>query len=356
MNTARHRRTRTLAWGALPLLLLTAALSVDHIPLADVPLTVPYAAEGPGPTVDTLGEVEGIPVVDVRAPEVDTPAGQLRMTTVSVRTNMTLPQLIGRWLTTDDTIVPAEQIFPKGATREEIEEANKAAFSQSESAATVAAMDWLHLPVKTVIADVIKDSPAQGHIRPDDVLLQVDGKRVAKPGQAQELIAALAPGDQVELLLERDGKEITVRPTLGENEHDPGKALLGVYMAAHPVDDIEVSYNLQDVGGPSAGMMFTLAVIDKLTPGDLTGGHVVAGTGTIDPDGTVGPIGGIVHKARAARDAGTELFLSPSDNCAEVLSRDTGNMVVAAVDTLDDAVTAIESFAKGEEVRTCGSA
>ena len=100
-------------------------------------------------------------------------------------------------------------------------------------------------------------------------------------------------------------------------------------------------------------MMFSLAVIDKLSPGDLTGGHFVAGTGTIAEDGTVGPIGGIVHKVRAARDAGAELFLAPSSNCAEAMSRDTGDMVIASVDTIADSVAAMDAFAHGGEVKTC---
>ena len=102
-------------------------------------------------------------------------------------------------------------------------------------------------------------------------------------------------------------------------------------------------------------MMFTLAVIDKLNEEDLTGGKFVAGTGTIGEDGVVGPIGGIAHKVRASRDAGAELFLSPEENCAEATSRDTGDMVVAKVHTLDDAISAMDAFAHGGEVDTCGS-
>ena len=114
-----------------------------------------------------------------------------------------------------------------------------------------------------------------------------------------------------------------------------------------------MNYNLNDIGGPSAGMMFSLAVIDKLTPGALNGGKFVAGTGTINEDGEVGPIGGIVHKVHAAQEAGAELFLAPADNCAEAVSRDTGDMVVAKVHTLDDAIEAMQNFAEGNAVETC---
>ena len=116
---------------------------------------------------------------------------------------------------------------------------------------------------------------------------------------------------------------------------------------------MNVTYNLQDVGGPSAGMMFSLAVIDKLTEDDLTEGHFVAGTGTISEDGTVGPIGGIEHKVEASQEAGAELFLAPAANCEAATSRDHGDMVIASVETLDDAIHAIEDFASGAEVKTC---
>ncbi len=373
VNSASKRRLRTVTWGAIPVLVLAAAVSLDHVPGTDISLTVPYAAEGPGPTVDTLGEVEGVQVVDVESTEgkteVEQPKGQLNMTTVSVRTNMSLAQVIARWASTEDTIVPVEQIIPQDMTQEEVTEANEAQFTQSESAATVAAMDYLGKPVEIVVAKVMDDAAAAGALEAGDILTSVDGQAVSKPEEAQKLIQAKAPGDEVKLGFKRaadesaqpddkadaakGAKEQTATVTLGENPNDKKQALLGILMSSQPVTDVEVTYNLQDIGGPSAGMMFSLAVIDKLSPGDLTGDHFVAGTGTIAEDGTVGPIGGIVHKVRAARDAGAELFLAPSSNCAEAMSRDTGDMVVASVDTIADAVVAMDAFAHGGEVKTC---
>lgn len=351
------RRLRTLTWGAVPLTVMGLALSVDRIPGTEIRLTVPYAAEGPGPVVDTLGDKSGTAVVDVVSHDpklkVEDPSGELNMTTVSVRTNMTLPQVISRWATTDDTIVPLEKIIPQDKTEEEVTEANEQAFAQSESAATIAAMDYLNLPVKVQVAGVLEESPAAGHFEENDILRAVAGTKVDTPQQAQELIGQMAPGDHVELTIERDGKERKEDIVLGKNPHDPKAPLLGIFMISVPAEDVEVSYNLQDIGGPSAGMMFTLAVIDKLSAGDLTGGTKVAGTGTIAEDGTVGPIGGIVHKVRAARDAGMQLFLAPADNCKEAMSRDTGDMVVAKVETLDDAVKAMDDFAAGKPVERC---
>lgn len=349
----RARRLSTLTWGAIPVVLTGALLSIDHIPGTDITLSVPYAAEGPGPTVDTLGKVEGEPVVNVEAPETFQPQGHLNMTTVSVRTNMTLAQALGRWLLTDDTIVPIENVIPQGKTDKEVQEANQQAFTQSESAATVAAMDYLDKPVRIEVAQVLDDGPAAGALDDADIITTVNGDKVTEPGQVQEKIRALQPGDEVELGIVRKGEEKTVGVTLGSHPEQGDVALLGILMTSVPTEDITVDYNLQDIGGPSAGMMFTLAVIDKLSSEDLTGGRFVAGTGTIGEDGEVGPIGGIVYKVSAAQEAGAELFLAPADNCAEAVSRKTGDMVVAKVHTLDDAIEAMHNFAEGSPVETC---
>lgn len=352
-STRPSTRIRTLAWGAIPVLLTGALVTVDRIPGTDITLTVPYAAEGPGPVVDTLGEVDGTKVVDVEAPETFDTTGELSMTTVSVRTNMTLAQALGRWMFTDDTIVPIDTVIPQDMSDEDVQEANQQAFIQSESAATLAAMDYLQLPVKIQVAQVLDDMPAADVVELNDIITGVDGEEVSDPVKVQELIQAKQPGDDIELTLDRGGKEVTETVELGENPHQSGSALLGVSMLTVPDNDVEVDYNLQDIGGPSAGMMFSLAVIDKLSPGDLNGGKRVAGTGTIGEDGAIGPIGGIVHKVGAAAEQGSELFLAPAQNCAEAVSRDHGGMVVASVETLDDAISTMEDFAAGKPINRC---
>lgn len=353
-KSASSRRFATLTLGAVPVVLLGGLISIDHIPGTDISLTVPYAAEGPGPTVDTLSEVEGKQVVDVQAPQVDDPAGQLNMTTVSVRSHMTLSQALSRWLLTDDTLVPIEQVIPPNHSPEEVEEANAALFLQSESAATLAAMDYLDKPVKVVVAQVLDDGAAKDAVALEDVIRAIDGQAVTKPQQVQNIIRSKKPGDEVTLEVEnKSGDKREEKVILGEHPRDKKIPMLGISMTSAPEDDIKVSYNLQDIGGPSAGMMFTLAVVDKLEEGDLTGGKFVAGTGTIDEDGKVGEIGGIVHKVRASKDAGAELFLAPDGNCAEATSRDYGDMTIAKVATLDDAIKAMEDFAAGRPVATC---
>ncbi len=343
----------TATWGVAPFVLLALALSLDHVPFTDISLAVPYAAEGPGPTFDTLGEVDGSPVVAIEGADTDDTTGELTMTTVSVRTNMTLVQALGRWVFTDDTLVPIEQIFPTDVSEDDVEEQNRAEFAASEASATVAAMNYLGRPTQVVVAGTVHGSPADGSIRDNDLISAVNGTQVSRPSQVQDAVRALAPGDEVTIRVARGGAEQDIRLTLGTAESDPSVPQLGVYMTSEPADGVTVSYNLNDVGGPSAGMMFSLAVIDKLSPGELNGGAFVAGTGTIEEDGSVGEIGGISHKIEAAREAGAQLFLAPQGNCAEVARSKAGDMVVASVATLDDAVGAMADFNAGREVTTC---
>ncbi|GAA1170229.1 PDZ domain-containing protein [Corynebacterium glaucum] len=352
-DRVRTKRWSTVVWGAIPVALLAGVLTFDHIPGTDISLAVPYAAQGPGPLFDTLSEVSGEPVVRIDGADLDATSGALNMTTVSVRTNMTLPQAIGRWITTDDTFVPVEQIMPRDMSREEVQEFNQQAFVASEASATVAAMHYLGRPTRVVVHDVVDGAAASGHLEPGDALVAVDGTEITKPSDVQDIVRAKHPGDEVEITALRGGAERQERIALGKDERDENVALLGILMSSEPADGVDVTYNLQDVGGPSAGMIFALAVIDKLSPGELTGGKTVAGTGTINEAGEVGPIGGISHKITGARDAGMELFLAPAGNCAEAAGVETGDMVVAAVANLDEAVKAMDDYAAGREVATC---
>lgn len=348
-----NKRFSTLVWGAVPIALLAVGMTMDHIPGTDIKLTVPYAAEGAGPTFDTLSEIQGTPVVDIEGAETLETGGQLNMTTVSVRTNMTLGQALARWAVTKDTLVPIEQVMPADRSEEETREFNQQMFVASEASATVAAMHYLGKPTTVNIHDVVEGAAADGTLQQGDKILAIDSTPVAKPSAVQDVVFAKKPGETVDVTISRDGKEETKTVELKENPHEKGKPMLGILMDSEPADGLKVHYNLNDIGGPSAGMMFSLAVIDKLTPGELNGGKFVAGTGTINDDGEVGPIGGITHKIRGSRDEGAELFLAPKGNCDAVKRADAGDMTVAAVSTLQEAVDAMEAFAAGRDVPTC---
>lgn len=360
-----NRRTQTLVVGAVPIVALATVLSLPT-------MTVPYAAQGPGPVFDVLGDVEGKSIISVSGDAADPgrSTGMLDMTTVAVRHNLTLPQVIGLWFDRDNDIVPIEVVFPPGQSQEEVEEENKAAFTESEANATSAALSHLGLPMQVVVAYTVPDSPVDGQLHEDDVIVAVDGKAVDKPEQVKDIIAGHKPGDTVTLKIkpaavdkqkaikdkaaedkntaEKSAEkaapkgDIDISVTLAENPHQKNTALLGVGMGAQAADNTTVDYQLSGIGGPSAGLMMTLGVIDKLSPGDLTRGRHLAGTGTIDAAGNIGEIGGITHKISAARDEGAEMFFVPEGNCGEVATADKGDMKLVKVSALDDALAAID--------------
>lgn len=346
--------------GAVPVMLLVSLIGLPSVPGTDIDLTVPYAAQGKGPTFNTLGEVDGKPVVEISGAEEDEVSGNLNMTTVSVRTNMTLAQALGRWLFTDDTLVPLAQIFPPGQSQESVQKRNAAAFAASESNATVSAMNYLKRPTEAMVLDVSEDSPAQDKVHVNDVIRKLDGVEITKPGELAEEIRKHQPGEEVTITVERQNRERELKVNLvekPENLREPGEkgpvAFLGVTSVAQPADGLRVEYNLTDIGGPSAGLMFSLAVVDKLSPGELTDGQFIAGTGTIDSEGKVGPIGGITHKIRAAEEAGAKVFLVPADNCNEATSVDTDGIELVKVDSLEDAIEDLNAIKDGAEPSRC---
>ncbi|AIU29965.1 Lon protease [Corynebacterium ulcerans] len=347
------RRLSTLTLGALPIVVLGALVTIDHVPGTDIDLTVPYAAEGPGPTFNTLGQIDGQDVVEIGGADVDKTRGNLNMTTVSIRSGMTLAQALSRWLFTDDTLIPLERIYPKNKTPDQINQENQIAFSSSEASATIAAMNHLGRPVETEVASIVEESAAHGILQEGDVIMDIDGTAVGGPKQVRETVRKKKVDDSVTITYRRDGQKHEATVKLGKNPNDPAIPFLGVSMAAKPAGGITVDYHLKDIGGPSAGLMFSLAVVDKLSGGDLNGGKFVAGTGTIDDDGTVGPIGGIAHKVQAAKDAGAELFLAPAKNCSEAVSRNHDGMTVLSVDSLDDAIKQMDAYNTGGEYTTC---
>ena len=344
-------------WGTVTVLVLVVLVVVTSVPgvsrATGLRIGVPFAAMGPGPSFDVLGTTDdGQEVVQIDGAPVDETDGQLRMLTVSVFTDLGLGDAIAMWFDKDRELVPLSSVIPPNVSEEDMEEANKQAFNNSESAATLAALNHLGIPLETVVAEVMEGAPADGLFEVEDVLMLVDGHQVTVPSTVSDYIATKAVGDEVTFTVRRSDDEIEVPVTVGERE---GKPYVGLLMKADPSGDVTVNYRLSDIGGSSAGMMFALAVIDKLDPGDTTKGIAIAGTGTIDPDGTVGPIGGIKHKMTAAEGAGAELFLAPADNCDEVVEKDPGDMTVAKVASLDEALAAIDAYAAGHPVTSCSA-
>ena len=347
------KRIRTLIVGAIPVLVGAVALAAPQIPGLAEPLTVPYAAEGPGPTFNTLGEFDGNKLVEIDHTKTYPTSGHLNMTTVSVRHGMSLIQAIGRWSIDGDTIVPIEQIFPPNVSVEQVQQRNQEAFVGAENSALNSAYSYLKRPLAASVVSVQPDSPADGTLIPGDVITAVDGRPAQNPGDVVAKVNELKPGDVVGFEIVRDGKKQSVQMTTAAAKDDSDKAFLGVLMKVAPADGTRITFNLDDVGGPSAGLMFSLAIVDKLTPEELTGGKFIAGTGTIDADGVVGPIGGVEHKIAAAKAAGATVFLTPKDNCDRAVTADHDGLTLVKVETMTSAIDALKAVQAGKNVPEC---
>ncbi|MCX5204346.1 PDZ domain-containing protein [Streptomyces sp. NBC_00237] len=350
------RRTATMLASTLVLIALLCA---------GVLIKVPYAEMSPGPTVNTLGEAGGEPVLQISGRKTYPTTGHLNMTTVRVTGadyRMNLVETVAGWLAHDSVVVPHDTLYPDGKTEEQSTQENAEEFSQSQESAKVAALRELKIPVATrvVVASVVKGSPAENTLHAGDVIREVDGTKVEEPGDVSQLVTRHKAGEAVVFTIvpvkdaqaaEKAHKEPTVTEKVTvttKKAEDNGRAIVGIQAGTDHTFPFTIDIKLADVGGPSAGLMFSLGIVDKLTEGNMTGGKFVAGTGTIDEKGKVGPIGGIQMKTVAARAAGAEYFLTPKDNCATAAADVPDGLTLVKVDTLDDAVKAMNGISKGD--------
>jgi PDZ domain-containing protein len=337
-----NRRT----WTVVSASLLALALGV-----LGATLPVPLVALGPGPTYDTLGTVDGATVIEVDGLPVYPTTGHLNMTTVSVTDRLTMFAALELWASPDNQVVPREPIYPSSMSLDEIQQQNTAQFTSSEANAEAAALGELQLPVTVLVTSLVPDTPAAAILQPGDELLAVAGQPMDSVREVSDVLVPTRPGDVVAVQYRRAGEVRDAQvPLAARPDRDQG--LLGVILGAK-LRDGEIRISLGGVGGPSAGLMFALAVVDKLTPGDLAGGRFVAGTGAIEPTGNVTPINGIPFKMSKAYDEGATVFLVPAANCAEAVATNPGDLQLVRIGTLHDAVTALESLKSGGPVPAC---
>lgn len=345
--------------------MLASTLVLITLLCVGVLLPVPYALMSPGPTFNTLGEARGEPVLQIDGRKTYPTSGHLNMTTVRVTGadyRMNAVEAVYGWLAHDSVVVPRETIYPDGKTEEESTQENAEEFSQSQEAAKVAALTELGIPVTTrvIVASVVKDSPAQGVLHAGDVVKAVDGVAVKEPGDVAEQVTKRKPGDKVAFTIvpakeaaaaEKAGKEPTATRTVEittVKAPEGDRAIVGIQAGTDHVFPFAIDIKLDDVGGPSAGLMFALGIVDKLTPESLTDGKFIAGTGTIDEKGKVGPIGGIEMKLVGARNAGARYFLTPAENCEAAAGDTPAGLTLIKVDTVDDATKSLEKLRKGD--------
>jgi Lon-like protease len=339
-----RRRGVTVILGALITALL--ALGVMAVPM-------PYVVLKPGPTVNTLGSDNGKEVIQVTKTATSASKGQLRLTTVGVQNDVELVWAIRGWFSHEQAVVPRDVIYPPDQTEKQVEQQNQEEFEVSQSSAETVALRELGYPIQTYVKKVTAGGPSVGRLSADDVITTVDGAPVTSPERLTGLIQAKPVGTTLTLGYTRAGKPGTVRITTAAGSD--GTPRIGVEIAKKQPHPFTVKIDLAEIGGPSAGLMFTLGIIDKLKPQDLTGGKIIAGTGTIDDDGNVGPIGGIPQKLVGAKDAGAQLFLVPIGNCAEALRNAVPGLPMAQVATVDDALTALQTFTTGGTPKPCAA-
>ncbi|MFK0020783.1 PDZ domain-containing protein [Streptomyces sp. NPDC090798] len=352
------RRTATMLASTLILIALLCA---------GVFIKVPYSEMSPGPTVNTLGEHDGEPVLQISGRKTYPATGHLNMTTVRVTSadyNMNLVEAVYGWLAHDNKVVPHDTLYPDGKTEQQSTQENAEEFSQSQESAKVAALKELGIPVRSwvIVSTVVKGSPAEGRLHAGDVIKNVDGTAVKAPDDVAKLVTKHKPGEKVvftvvpakeQAAAEKAGKTATATTdvtitTARSSDSGASRAIVGISAGTDHTFPFSIDIKLADVGGPSAGLMFALGIVDKLTPGDLTGGKFVAGTGTIDDSGTVGPIGGIELKTIGAREKGAQYFLTPKDNCAAAAKDTPEGLTLVKVNTIDDAMNALKDISSGK--------
>lgn len=346
------------------------ALSVALIVLTTLTfLPSAYVIQQPGPVFDTLGtstDADGqeVPLITVPDEQDSTTTGQLDLLTVQVSGNRERTpswlELASAWFDRSRAVVPIDRIFPAGQSTEQRNNENAALMTDSQNEASAAALRELGYDVPQEISVVTVDDAgaSAARLQQSDVITSIDGTAVTSVEAIRSKVQDAA-GAAVTIGYERSGIPGSVQVTPQETDVDgQTQYLLGVGLMISFDLPVDVKIQLNDVGGPSAGMMFALGIIDKMSPGDLTGGEHFAGTGTIDADGDVGPIGGIRQKLYGARDAGATFFLAPESNCNEVVGHVPDGIRVFSTSTLEQSLTVLETVRDGgdlDALPTCGS-
>ncbi len=337
------KRNVVLVAIAAVVVVVVATLSFVH---------VPYAILRPGPATNTLGQRDGKDLISISGTQTYPTKGSLDFTTVSLAGGPNYPvsvwdYLHAKYLEKDAEIDPEEMWFPKGVSGKQVQQQNTADMVDSQETAEVVALRKAGktVPEKILIGIVDPKAPSGKALHVKDQLLSLNGAPVSDLASVHTAMAKVKPGETVQVVLSRAGKKLTVAAKTGKSSD--GRAVLGIGLDPTYTLPAKVTVNVGDVGGPSAGMMFTLAIYDKITPGALTGGQQVAGTGTISEDGTVGPIGGIAHKMVGAKRVGATYFLAPASDCDEVVGNIPKGMTVVKVSTIDEALAAMKKIATG---------
>jgi PDZ domain-containing protein len=336
--------------------LLVAGAGVLAALIVAVFAPVPYVALTPGPTLNTLGTANGKALIQVKGHQTYPVRGHLNMVTVSFfggpGTGYNIVAALRSWLSPHNAVVPETEIFTPGQTQQQVAKEDTAEMVNSQQSATAAALCQLNIKFQTVdiVQSTVKGMPAVGRLRKGDQITAVNGHPLTCRRDAAALIKTTKPKSAVTLTVRRTGHTRQVHLVTADVS---GQAVVGVQVAESFVFPFSVQISIGDIGGPSAGMMFALGIIDKITPDNLTGGRFIAGTGEIEANGTVEPIGGIQQKMVGARDAGATVFLTPAANCADTRNAVPAGLKLIKVSTLSGAVHALQALKAGRPTPGC---
>jgi Lon-like protease len=338
--------------------LLVAGLGVLACLVVVFAVPVPYVALIPGPTYNTLGPLSGKPVIQISGHRTYAASGHLNMVTVSyiggpdASPPFTIVDALQAWLSPHEAVVPQQELFPPGQTQKQVTKQDTEEMASSQQTAQAAALCQLGITFTTndTVTGTISGLPAAGRLQRGDVIRAVDGTRVTCHRSAASLIESRPVGSRVTLTVSRQGTRRNISLTTASYQ---GQPVVGVHVAESYTFPFKVSINIGNVGGPSAGLMFALGIIDKITPANLTGGRFVAGTGEIQANGTVDPIGGIQQKMAAARAAGATVFLAPAGNCRDTAGAVPAGLRVVKVSSLTGAIRVLKDLNAGKPAPAC---
>ncbi len=336
--------------------LLVAGIGVVAAALAAALLPVPYVILSPGPTLNTLGQTSTGPLISISGHQTYPTAGHLNLVTVSFLggpgDGFNVFTALRAWLTPHEAVVPEQELFPSGQSEQQVERQDTLQMVGSQQDAEAAALCVLNIHFTTLdtVTQTGKGMPAAAALKPGDQITAVDGTPIGCSHNTGTLIRQHPPGSQVTLTVQRDGqtRHITLRTA-----NVQGHSVIGVFLTENFRFPFTIKIKVGDIGGPSAGMMFALGIVDKLTPGSLTGGRFIAGTGEISANGAVSPIGGIQQKMAGARAAGATWFLTPAANCADTSGAVPAGMHLAKVSTLRQALTDLAAIKAGHSAPGC---
>ena len=339
------------------LTLTIAGLATVAAIVAAVLFPVPYVILTPGPTLNTLGkDSAGQPRISITGRQTYPAGGHLNLVTISYQggpgSNLNIFQALRAWLNPSEAVVPESELFPPGQTAEQTQTQDTEQMASSQEMATAAALTELHIKYQTTVEvrSTVAGYPASKVLKAGDVVEAVDGQPVTGASSLSSVINEHPAGTTLRLQVLRKGQALTI-PLASKSSG--GSAVIGVQVQQRYKFPFNVRITVGDIGGPSAGMMFALGIVDVLTPMNLTGGKFIAGTGEITTSGQVQPIGGIQQKMVGARNAGATVFLTPSGNCADTKGAVPAGLKVVKVSTLSQAVSDLEALKAGKPVPSC---